>query len=99
MSGGSYDYKYMDLRDYYENSMYDDELNDLIKDLVEVLHDLEWWQSCDICEEDYRETVKRFKNKWFIQSRDERLKKYINKKIEDVKKELLELLGEETSSI
>ena len=92
MSGGSYDYIYSRLSDVCEGAMYDAEMNDLIKDICEVLHDLEWWQSCDIEEEDYRETVKKFKEKWFKQNRDERLKEYIDKKINETKKNLYKLI-------
>ena len=63
-SGGSYDYKYLTVDDYYSGCMYDAELNEMINDLVKVLHDLEWWQSCDMSEEEYRTTVNEFKNKW-----------------------------------
>ena len=41
MSGGSYDYKYCIVEDYYANKMYDTELNEMMSDLVEVLHDVE----------------------------------------------------------
>ena len=93
MSGGSYDYKYCTLENYYVGAMYDDEMNDMIKDLVEVLHDLEWWRSCDIGEEDYRKTLNEFKAKWFKQDRSDRLKKYIDDKLEKTKKEFYDLLG------
>ena len=93
MSGGSYDYVYSKLSAECEGAMYDDEMNDLIKDLVEVLHDLEWWQSGDYGEEDYRQTLNNFKKKWFKQSRDVRLKKYIDTKLEKLQKELDDLIG------
>lgn len=93
MSGGSYDYVYSKLSEECEGAMYDDEMNDLIKDLVEVLHDLEWWQSGDYEEEDYRQTLNNFKKKWFKQSRDVRLKKYIDTKLEKLQKELYDLIG------
>ena len=63
-SGGSYDYNYLTVDDFYSGCMYDAELNEMINDLVKVLHDLEWWQSCDMSEEEYRTTVDEFKNKW-----------------------------------
>ena len=52
--------------------MYDVEMNDLIKDLCIVLHDLEWWQSCDSSEERYRKTLSTFKKNGLreIESRD-----------------------------
>lgn len=74
MSGGSYNYIYSRLKDECGNNMYDEEMNDLINDLCEVLHDLEWWQSCDTSEESYRKTLTKFKKKWFKGNREERLK-------------------------
>lgn len=92
MSGGSYDYKYYILDDYYVGRMYDQELNEMIKDLVEVLHDVEWWQSCDISEEDYRETVNKFKKKWF--KRDTfQVKNFIEEQFNNTKQELLKQLN------
>lgn len=67
MSGGSYDYKCYEFEDYYVGKMYDKELDELCKDLVKVLHDVEWWQSSDIGEEGYRKTVQKFKEKWLKQ--------------------------------
>ena len=93
MSGGSHDYTYLRFREYYEDGMYDAELNDLITALAKVLHDLEWWQSGDISEDGYRETVAKFKKKWFGTNREERLKGYVDERIEKTQKELYELLG------
>ena len=67
MSGGSYDYQYSTFESYYVDKMFDKELNELCKDLIKVLHDVEWWQSDDIGEEDYRKTVQKFKKKWLKQ--------------------------------
>ncbi|TPF18009.1 hypothetical protein [Priestia megaterium] len=64
MSGGYYDYKYFTLEDTYSGEMEDKELNKLVEDLSELLHDLEWWKSGDYVEDDYRDTLKRFKDKW-----------------------------------
>ena len=98
MSGGSYNYIYCTLLNECEGAMYDDEMNDMIKDLCEVLHDLEWWKSGDIDEKNYRETLKEFKEKWFIQSRNERLKNYIDNKLEKTRKELYYLIGIEVEN-
>ena len=95
MSGGSYNYIYCKIDTELNGCMYDDELNDLINDLVEVCHDLEWWQSSDTCEESYRETVRRFKEKWFHTDRKIRIKGYIDKKLSDIRKELYNLIGAE----
>lgn len=65
MSGGSYNHEYSTVEYTYVGEMKDTELNEMMKDLVQVLHDLEWWQSADSSEEQYRETVTKFKSKWF----------------------------------
>lgn len=93
MSGGSYDYKYYTIEEYYIGAMYDEELNEMMKDLVEVLHDVEWWQSGDISEDDYRKTVKEFKDKWFNADRSERLKLIIDRRINEVRTELINMIG------
>ena len=93
MSGGSFNYIYSQLEEECENRMGDVEMNDLIKDLCKVLHDLEWWQSDDISEEQYRKTLRKFKNKWFNSNREERLKGYIDEKIKITKKEMYNLIG------
>jgi len=65
MSGGSYNYLYGQIEDEYVGRMYDPILNEMMKDLVVLLKDLEWWQSGDNAEEYYRKTVKEFKRKYF----------------------------------
>lgn len=94
MSGGSYNYIYSTLMDECGGEMKDAEMNDMISDLCVVLHDLEWWQSCDTSEEKYRETLKAFKQKWFSGDRTERLKGYIDNQIGIVRNELYNLIGE-----
>lgn len=93
MSGGSYDYKCYTVEEYYVGSMYDVELNEMMKDLIEVLHDVEWWQSGDIDEDDYRKTVKKFKDKWFNMDKSERLKPIIDRRINEVRTELVNMIG------
>jgi len=81
MSGGSHDYTCFKIEEYYSGKMYDIELNEMIDDLYQVLHDLEWWQSCDIDEEQYRETIQIFKDKWFGK-RDLKLRELINQEFD-----------------
>lgn len=94
MSGGSYDYMCYRIEEYYVGHMKDMELNDLMKDIGELLHDLEWADSGDISDEDYFKTVTKFKNKWFVQNREGRLKNYIDTQLEEMKKEMYNLIGE-----
>lgn len=94
MSGGSHNYICYTLEEECKDAMYDAEMNDLILDLCEVLHDLEWWQSCDISEEQYRKTLSAFKKKWFKGDREQRLKGYIDGQISTVRSQLYSLIGE-----
>lgn len=97
MSGGSYNYVYSRVLTECAGSMYDVEMNDMIEDLCEVLHDLEWWQSDDMSEEQYRETLEKFKAKWFRTDRVDRLKEYIDKQISVVRSQLYSAIGMENT--
>lgn len=93
MSGGSHNYICYKIESDLCGQMYDAELNELMVDIVELAHDLEWADSSDISHESYLETVSKFKNKWFRGSREERLKGYIDKQCSVVKEELYKLIG------
>lgn len=94
MSGGSYDYICYKLSEECKGRMYDAEMNDLINDLSDVLHELEWWQSGDCSEDRYRKSLQEFKTKWFKGNRKERLKGYIDEQIGAVRRDLYSLIGE-----
>lgn len=98
MSGGSYSYIYSRLEEECGGRMYDAEMNDLIKDLCDLLHTLEWWQSGDTSEDRYREKLSCFKAKWFKGDRQERLKGYIDDQIGIVRSQLYSLIGEPQES-
>lgn len=93
MSGGSYSYIYSVLWNECHEQMKDAEMNEMIEDLCNVLHDLEWWQSSDISEETYRKTLSNFKTKWFNGNREERLKGYIDKQLSITRYKLYDLIG------
>lgn len=92
MSGGSKNYLYYTIEEYFVGQMHDKELDDLMADIVELAHDLEWYESADYSKEHYIETVNKFKRKWFGTDRNERLKGYIDESIEKVRKELYDML-------
>jgi len=94
MSGGSFNYMYNTFESTYSGEMSDSELEELIHDLAEVLHDLEWWQSLDISESKYRETVKNFKEKWLRGYNDD-----TNGRIDRFKKNLLNTILKELSRL
>lgn len=94
MSGGSFDYMYGRIEETYVGEMQDADLDEMMKDLCDLLHDLEWWQSCDYSEEQYRNSAKAFKQKWLrgydweTEGRIDRAKKhikdFINKEFEKI---------------
>lgn len=93
MSGGHFDYAFYHL-DVYSGHMGDEELNELLEDFQKLLHDLEWYESGDIGPDDYKATVNWFKQKWFKADRSERLVRIIGVKVEELKKALMDMIGE-----
>lgn len=83
MSGGAFNYEYYRFNEAYSEQMNDPILNELIEDLTDVLHDLEWYESGDYSEIEYRETVNKFKDKWI---RKKQLKKYLDTNHNDKEK-------------
>lgn len=92
MSGGSRNYTYSIIEEEYVGKMFDAELDDLMKDVVELAHDVEWYDSGDYGHDTYRKCVKKFKDKWFKKPRTERLKEYVDKEIDTLKQKLYELV-------
>jgi hypothetical protein len=62
--------------------MHDAELDIFVKDFALVLKDLEYWQSSDKSEEDYRERVNAFKDRWFGSNSDAQLKERYDAEVE-----------------
>ena len=92
MSGGSMDYICYRVEDA-ASMTHDPEFAELLRDAAKVLHDEEWWMSCDTSRETYLETLSAFRAKWFCCDRTERLKGYIDKDIEKLRGELYALIG------
>lgn len=93
MSGGSHNYVCYDIEEQLCGKMHDLELDELMNDIAELAHGLEWWDSADHSEEVYRETVLKFKRKWFQSSREQRLKAYVDQTLEKQRAELYSLIG------
>lgn len=92
MSGGAMDFFYQELEEA-GSDMFDEEMEEMIKDLVEVFHDLEWYRSGDTTGQTYHDTVNKFKQKWFDGSRDERLHRIIDEEIGRVAAHLHMVIG------
>ena len=95
MSGGSHNYISYTIEEILCGRMYDQELNDLMQDIAELAHDLEWMDSGDISPDTYWETVRKFKKKWFKGNREERLRKYVDTEIMNLKEEMYKMIGVE----
>lgn len=95
MSGGSHNYICFSIEEELVGKMHDIELDDLMADVAKLAHAVEWMDSGDTCEETYRKEVAAFKKKWFTDSRDERLKGYVDEAIAKLKTELYAMIGEE----
>lgn len=93
MSGGSHNYAYCQIDEYFVGHMHDRELDDLMKDVSKLMHDLEWFDSGDYGPDGYFDTVKAFKRKWFEQPRKDRLRKLIDKSVEELRGELYQMIG------
>ena len=52
MSGGSHNYICYRIEEDLVGQMEDKELDDLMRDIAELAHDLEWYHSCDTDEEE-----------------------------------------------
>ena len=94
MSGGSCNYVCYKIEEELCGRMEDAELNDLMKDVVKLAHALEWYQSGDTDESSYEDVVYKFKQKWFKTNREERLKKYIDESLDNMRRDLYKLIGE-----
>ena len=100
MSGGIFNYADGNLKsemfgygDKPINVMEDDEVSELVWDVLNLIHDLDYYQSGDTCRETYIESKKEFKKKWFG-NRKIRIEKIVDKKIERLREEVKEMIGE-----
>lgn len=94
MSGGSMNYICYQVEEQADY-MGDRELIELVKDVAKLMHDREWYLSADYGEDDWKESARLFKQKWFGSSREERLKPMIEEIFSNARKECMELIGVE----
>ena len=100
MSGGKFGYYNKYLKDEMfayddrpNNVMEDDEISELVWDVLNLIHDLDYYQSGDTCRETYIESKKEFKKKWFG-NRKIRIEKIVDKKIDQLREEVKEMIGD-----
>lgn len=98
MSGGHWDYKDSSLKseifdwsDKPSDQFEDMEISQLVWDVLELMHDYDWYASGDTSKQSYLDSKKAFKDKWFG-DRKERLEAIIENRINEVTKELKDIL-------
>ena len=99
MSGGRFDYKDSSLKneiygwtDEPSNVFEDSEISELVWDVLDLIHDFDWYKSGDTGKEDYLEAKAKFKKKWFS-NRGVRVRKIVDDAIRQCKTELYETFG------
>ena len=102
MSGGYFDYKDFALKnqifDFHgkdrKTALGDREISELTWDLLDLIHEYDWYASGDTSEEEYLQAKKVFKAKW-LSSHDERHKRMIDEAVEELRTELYKTFEEE----
>ena len=99
MSGGHFEYLDGRLKDEifgYENKVKnvfeDREISELVFDVLDLIHEFDWYYSGDTGKETYLEAKAEFKRKWFS-NRGVRIKRTIDTAIDEVRAELYETYG------
>lgn len=96
MSGGRFDYCDSQLKslifgydDKCINRFEDKEISQLVFDVLDLIHDYDWYDSGDTCEETWLKKKAAFKKKWLRKnSEPARTKQIIDESIESLRKEL-----------
>ena len=101
MSGGHFNYKDSDLKneifdweDKVSNQFQDPEISELIFDVLDLIHDYDWYISGDTGREDYLKAKATFKKKWLRKNNVATLEKIIEDRIVATSLELKEMLGD-----
>lgn len=96
MSGGRFDYKDMELKtemfgwaDKPRNVLEDRELSELTWDLLEVIHEYDWYASGDTGKETYLKAKDEFKKKW-LSNRGVNVRRIVDEAVNEMKAELYE---------
>lgn len=98
MSGGYFNYVDSELKSVifgwtnkYSNKFEDKEISELVWDVLDLIHEYDWYISGDNCRDTYLKAKREFKKKWLGDGdSNERKKRYIDDALEDIKRELYE---------
>lgn len=96
MSGGYFDYLDDRLKseifgccEKAKNIFEDREISQLIWEVLDLIHEFDWYKSEDTCKDTYLEAKAAFKKRWFS-NRGVRVKRIVDESITDLKRELYE---------
>ena len=96
MSGGYFEYKDFNLKneifgwcDTPRNVFEDREISELVWDILDLIHDYDWYKSGDTCKDTYLNKKRDFKKKWFS-NRGVRVRHTIDTAIQELRDELYE---------
>lgn len=99
MSGGHFSYVDSALKseifgwaDEPRNVFEDREISELVWDVLDLIHDFDWYISGDTCTETYLKAKKEFKKKWF-NNRGLRIRSIVDDALKQCKDELYKTFG------
>ena len=99
MSGGRFEYLDSQCKDEIfgwadkpRNVFEDREISELIWDVFDLIHEFDWYASCDTCESDYLEAKAKFKQKW-LKHDEARVQRIVDDAIDQVREELYKTYG------
>lgn len=101
MSGGKFGHYNKYLKDEMfvhsdrpNNVMEDDEISELVWDVLELIRVFDYYKCADTGRDTYIKRKNEFKKKWFG-NRKIRLEKIVDKKIEQLREEVKEMIGDQ----
>lgn len=102
MSGGYFDYKDRVLKTEifgwdkeHANVFEDREITKLVLDILNLIHEFDWYKSGDTDERDYLRAKKAFKEKWLEPPVEGRVLRVIDEAVEELREELYKTYGVE----
>jgi len=100
MSGGHFEYLDSQLKseifgwdDRPRNAFEDREISELVWDVLNLIHDYDWYRSGDTCKETWLKKKAEFKKKWFGGNRGVRVRRIVDTVLAEAKQELYETYG------
>lgn len=99
MSGGHFNYIDGNLKSEIfgwtnkpTNAFEDREISELVWDVLDLIHDYDWYASGDTCEETWLKKKNAFKKKWFS-NRGVRIRQIVDNALQETKDELYKTFG------